>query len=66
MTGGLTRLASRSKVKKEDSLRVKSQVSGGSGSGYGSSDVESTWAVTTAHQVINLLLRLTSRMDTKV
>ncbi|XP_073985786.1 WD repeat and FYVE domain containing 3 bchs [Rhodnius prolixus] len=51
MTGGLTRLASRSKVKKEDSLRVKSQVSGGSGSGYGSSDVESTWAVTTAHQI---------------
>ncbi|KAF6208268.1 hypothetical protein GE061_016722 [Apolygus lucorum] len=28
VTGGLTRLASRSKVKKEDSLRVKSQVSG--------------------------------------
>ncbi|KAK9506438.1 hypothetical protein O3M35_008379 [Rhynocoris fuscipes] len=52
MTGGLTRLASRSKVKKEDSLRVKSQVSGGSGSGYGSSDIESTWAVTTTHQVL--------------
>ncbi|XP_014261988.1 WD repeat and FYVE domain-containing protein 3 isoform X2 [Cimex lectularius] len=28
VTGGLTRLASRSKVKKEESLRVKSQISG--------------------------------------
>ncbi|KAL1139731.1 hypothetical protein AAG570_006709 [Ranatra chinensis] len=30
VTGGLTRLASRSKVKKDESLRVKSQMSGGS------------------------------------
>ena len=43
MTGGLTRLASRSKVKKEESLRVKSQVSGSG------SEIETS--ATTQHQV---------------
>lgn len=43
MTGGLTRLASRSKVKKEDSLRVKSHVSGSG------SEIESV--AMTQHQV---------------
>ncbi|BES87468.1 Beach [Nesidiocoris tenuis] len=43
VTGGLTRLASRSKVKKEDSLRVKSHVSGSG------SEIESV--AMTQHQV---------------
>lgn len=55
VTGGLTRLASRSKVKKEESLRVKSQVSGSG------SEIETT--ATTQHQValIKELVELQSK-----